>query len=177
MTHFLFIIANNDENIKKTSNFFPPKISQVQVIDDDDVKIILGDFDEANYDFSKKGKVYFFAPNKLKNMNLISETKSSLEKESSFQPNIEIDSEQRKISITTDPLGLDYVYFAAINDKIYISSHMRYILQNEKDLLKHLDYDAMLEYIFSHCILGMKTFFKKIKLLPYNRTINLDITK
>ncbi|MCE7749755.1 MAG: hypothetical protein GPJ51_15320 [Candidatus Heimdallarchaeota archaeon] len=175
MTNFLFILSSEKKNLKETSKLLPSLMNHKKIIDDDGIQLLIGDFDDQNYTLEIEGSEYFFAPNILKHLDLSKESESGEFFSEEIQPYIKINTTTKQLVISTDPLGTDFIYFASFNGNLYLSSQMRYILQCEKELLSHLDYDAMLEYVFSHCILGMKTFFKKIKLLPFNKTITLNL--
>lgn len=80
----------------------------------------------------------------------------------------------KNIRIITDPFGLDYIYVALIDQKrLVISSHLKYILIANPILINELNYDAIVEYLYSHTLLGKKTFFNNIMLLPYNSIIDI----
>ena len=177
MTNFLFVLSSKKKNLNATSELLPSLMNHREIIENDGIQILIGDFDANNYSLEIEKKNYFLTPNILKHPDLIKDSKQVKSFAERIQPFIKIDMEAKQAIISIDPLGTDFIYLAYNNGNIYISSQMKYILQNEKDLLSHLDYDAMLEYIFSHCILGMKTLFKKIKLLPYNKTITLNLEK
>ncbi|MBY9001202.1 MAG: hypothetical protein KGD64_09830 [Candidatus Heimdallarchaeota archaeon] len=173
MTHFLFSISTKTHNLQKIVEFFPQRMKCTQVIEKDNFKAIIGDFESSNFVLSKNENYFKLLPNITKYINFNIQKEENNLGHQEFQPVIEIDMENREIKITTDALGTDFIYFAINKNNIYISSHMKYMLCNDHELLEELDYDALLEYVFSHCILGMKTFFTKIKLLPYNRHIRL----
>jgi len=175
MTNFLFVLSSEKKNLNETAELLPSLMEHKKIIDNEGIQILIGDFDDKNYSLEIEDKKYFFTPNNFKHFDLMEDSKSVKSFSEQIQPYIKVDMETKRVIISSDPLGTDYIYLAYNNGNLYISSQMKYILQNEKELLNHLDYDAMLEYVFSHCILGMKTFFKKIKLLPYNKTITLDL--
>ena len=175
MTNFLFVLSSEKKNLNETAQLLPSLMNHNEIVENDGIQILLGDFDDKNYSLEIEDKNYFFTPNQLKHLDLTEDSKPVKSFSEHLQPYIKIDMEAKQVIISTDPLGTDYIYLAYNGGNIYISSQMKNILQVEKELLSHLDYDAMMEYVFSHCILGMKTLFKKIKLLPYNRTITLNL--
>ncbi|MCG3257594.1 MAG: hypothetical protein KAU62_15930 [Candidatus Heimdallarchaeota archaeon] len=175
MTNFLFVLSSEKKKLNETAQLLPSLIDHNEIVENDGIQILIGDFDDQNYSLEIEDKNYFFTPNQMKHLDLIEDSQPVKSFSEHLQPYIKIDMEAKQVIISTDPLGTDYIYLAYNGGNLYISSQMKYILQNEKELLNHLDYDAMMEYIFSHCILGMKTFFKKIKLLPYNKTITLNL--
>jgi len=177
MTDFLFIVSSDTKSLEKTKELFPSKMKHQEEINEKGLQILIRDFEETNYDLEVKNKNYHFSPNLLKHKDISSETSKKKESLENIQPFIEIDIEKKEAIISTDPMGTDFIYISYFGNTLYISSQMKYILQSDVGLLGTLDYDAMLEYVFSHCILGMKTFFKNIKLLPYNRTIRIDYDK
>ncbi len=175
MTNFLFVLSSEKKNLHETAELLPSLMENRKIVENKGIQILISDFDDNNYSLEIEDKNYLFTPNILKHLDLNEDSKSERSFSEQIQPYIKIDMKAKQVIISTDPLGTDYIYLAHNNGNIYISSQMKYILQNEKELLSFLDYDAMMEYVFSHCILGMKTFFKKIKLLPYNKTITLDL--
>jgi len=175
MTNFLLILPTEKENLENTLRLFPKTTSNRKEIYEDEIQLIIGDFKESNYHFKKENSTYTLQTNLLKHSAINFASKDTSENQI-FQPSIQIKTKGKEIKISTDSLGTDFIYFAYHKGKIYLSSHIRYILSAEKEFLKTLEYDALLEYVFSHCILGMKTFFRKIRLLPYNRTIRLNYT-
>ena len=174
MTNFLFILSTEKKNLETTARLLPSRFKHTNIIDNKGIQILISDFNSKNHLLEHDENNYLFAPNTLKHLDLVEDSNNKKTFPENIQPFIRINMKDKKIVISTEPLGTDYIYLSVHNDRIYLSSHMRYILQNEKELIKHLDYDALLEYTYSHCILGMKTFFKKIKLLPANKTISLN---
>jgi len=173
MTNFLLILPTEKKNLEDTLRLFPKTTSNRKEIYENEIQIVIDDFHESNYQFDRENGTYILQTNLLKHSPINLSSKDTSKKQL-FQPSIQIKTKKKEIVISTDTMGTDFIYFAYHKGKIYLSNNMRYILSAEREFFNILEYDALLEYVFSHCILGMKTFFRKIRLLPYNRTIKLN---
>lgn len=169
MTHFYFEFSTKE--ISRKNNFkkkFKAKFSKTHFKEESNFLLYIGDFIEESFNLIENDSKIIFKFNKHKYPNLNSESNLN------YSPTIIYNKQNRNIEIKTDPFGLDYIYVAiSENNNICFSSHLKYLLENNSKLLNELDYDAIIEYLFCHCILEHKTIFTKIKLLPYNRIIKL----
>jgi len=170
MTHFYFEFSTKRISKKEKLKIkFKSKFPIIHVKEDNNFLIYIGDFIEKSFNVIENDSKIIFKFNLHKYPGLNSKSKLN------YSPIIIYNKQNRNIKIKTDPFGLDYIYVAiSENNNICLSSHMKYILENNMKLLNELDYDAIIEYLFCHCILEHKTIFTKIKLLPYNRIINLE---
>jgi len=167
MTHFYFEFSTKKISGKKKFKIkFKSKFPKIHVKEESNFLLYVGDFIEESFNIIENDSNIIFRFNRHKYPGL--NTKSNLD----YSPTLIYNKQNRNIEINTDPFGLDYIYIAVSeNNSICLSSHLKYILENNSKLLNELDYDAIIEYLFCHCILEHKTIFTKIKLLPYNRII------
>ncbi|NHK33100.1 MAG: hypothetical protein FK730_17255 [Asgard group archaeon] len=167
MTHFYFEFST--KKIDKKINFkkkLKSKFSRVYNIEESNFSLYIGDFIEGSFIIEENDSNIIFQFNKHKYPSLNSESQNN------YCPTIIYNKQNRNIEVKTDPFGLDFIYVTVSdNGSICLSSHLKYLLENNSKLLNELDYDAIIEYLFCHCILEHKTIFTKIKLLPYNRKI------
>lgn len=172
LTHFLLIIRNSEKN------HIGPQIKQIfsrfkfyEEFEKSNYQLMVGDLYEDNYQLKGNNDQFELQTNKIKNPIISDGSKKEVD---SYGPNITVDSLHNHLSIETDPFGLEYVFAAVTQDNdLLISSHLKYIIFAEPTLIEQIDYDAAIEYIFGHFVLGYKTLFKKIKLLPYNANIQI----
>ena len=185
MTHYYIEFSQEvNTNKKKIRDIFEKKFPYKRFEENNDFSLFVGDFIEGNFRIMEDESTSYFSINSYTNP-ILDET--NLQQASIFQegysPLISFNEENKNIKIITDPFGLDYIYVAAIDQKrLVISSHLKYILIANPVLINELNYDAIVEFLFSHTILGKKTFFNNILLLPYNSIIDiknweLDLTK
>jgi len=168
MTHFYFEISINEE-INDSRNILDNNDFPINYFASNKYfKIGIGDFIEGSFNIIENDLNVIFQFN----MHKYPGTDSDFNLD--YCPTIIYNKMNSDIEINTDIFGLDYIYIAVSkNGHICLSSHMKYLLANNSEFLNELDYDAILEYLFSHCVLQYKTIFTKIKLLPYNRIIKL----
>jgi asparagine synthase (glutamine-hydrolysing) len=69
------------------------------------------------------------------------------------------------MTVATDYLGLQFIYYYLGEDYLAFSSEMKTLLMLFKNLRKDLDLDAISEFLRMRCVFGEKTFFNGIKLL------------
>jgi len=87
---------------------------------------------------------------------------------------VEIDLKKKNIRIISDKFGLRPIYYYLDRDGLYFSSQIRALL-TIPNINKDIDYSAFADfYHFGH-VLGNKTLFKKIKLLPPASILNFDM--
>ncbi|MFX1283452.1 MAG: asparagine synthase-related protein [Promethearchaeota archaeon] len=178
MTHFyaeFFQTGYSSDAKEELKELFQTKYNNFEFIDQDGFFLYAADINKRNFEIQKYDSMIVFSMNKLRNPPLdTTNTKYVRNYQNGYSSIISYNRELHEIEIITDPFGLDYIYIAAIDEKrIAISSHMKYILAHHTHLLNKLDYDAIIEYLFSHFIFGHKTFFVDVKLLPYNSIIKL----
>jgi asparagine synthetase B (glutamine-hydrolysing) len=164
------IKSKTNLNFKKLSG---NKFEFSEVIERENYLLWIGDFNEKNFKITTDKSQTFFSFDNLSSHQL-SDDKSirAHSKQEGYSPSIIYNELNKEICIITDPFGLHYIYISAIDDnRIVITSHLKYIVLREPSVLNKLDYNALIEYIYSHCILGYKTFFSDIRLLPYNSVL------
>jgi asparagine synthase (glutamine-hydrolysing) len=75
------------------------------------------------------------------------------------------DAEQQRVIVTNDRFGLYPLYYSCSQDKLVFAPEVKAILA-DPDFCKRLDMGALAEYIRFQCLLGDKTFFEDLQLLP-----------
>lgn len=175
MTHFYIQIALDGNTPKRDTieKVFLGKFKQTEFSKEKNCVILAADFLSDNFQLEKKGAIINFQMN-TKKMLPLKKPQKEKEKGTSYSPVISINTKTMDVEIKTDPFGAHLVYIATSeNGKIIIASHMKYIIAMYPKLLNELDYNALVEYLFCHSILGVKTFFKNIRLLPGNSKITI----
>ena len=76
-----------------------------------------------------------------------------------------IDLNNQKLLIANDRYGLRPLYYAKVSDKIYFAPEVKAILQ-DREFNKTINDDAVAEFFAFGHLLGNKTFFKGIDVLP-----------
>ena len=176
MTHYIveFLKDKSKSKVMALESIFRNQFPVMKTFQSKNICLILGDFHEGNFNLSDSSTNLLLETNIIQNRNIEEDNKNKAHPlQSELNASILFDKNTKKIMINSDPFGLDYYYITALEDRIIVSSHIKYILQLHPVLLNQLDYDATIEYLFSHIIFGTKTLFKKIKLLPYNAIIEL----
>ena len=180
MTHFLILISKEGKEIKVNSkeilSLFPEKAKLKEDIKFKNIRILVGDF-LPNYNFSKEGTVCYLATNILKYPILGGTIKPLREKQVGYSQLFSFNSQNRDMEIITDPFGFDFIYIAEDDKHIILSSHLKYIIQHNSKFLEKLNLDSVINYLYSHMILGTKTLFQDISLLPYNRVMKFNYEK
>ncbi len=174
MTHFLILISKEGKevniNSKEILSLFPEKAELKEDLKFKNVRILVGDF-LSNYIFSKEGSKCYLATNVLKYPILNEGVKPFRDKQVGFSQLFSFDSQNNELEIITDPFGFDFIYLAEDEKNIILSSHLKYILQYNSNFLEKINLDSVINYLYSHMILGTKTLFQDIFLLPYNRVM------
>ena len=172
MTHFYIELTNDGKfsDVEPVQKLFSKKFPENSHVQEKDIRLNVADFIENNYEISNSKSKLEIQISKNKYPVLSTENTD----EENYSPLFVYDKKQNELVIKTDPFGTEYVYLAFIDDnKIAISSHLKYILKINTSLLDKLDYNAILEYLFSHSVFGTKTLFKDIKLLPSNSIVTI----
>ena len=158
----------------RLKNLFQRKFPITNFIEDESYQLFIGNYVENNYRFEKDSQECIFSFNEITKPILDENIKTKLVNvhQENFSPLITYDTINKDIMVITDPFGLDFIYITFCNGNIRFSSHIKYLLIAEPSLLNELDYDAIIEYLSGHIILGKKTLFKNIKLIPYNAKIH-----
>ena len=175
MTHFYIQLAMDGNTPKRNAieKVFLGEFKQTEFSKEKNCVVLAADFLIDNFSLEKKDTIINFQIN-TKKMLVLKEPQKEKKKETSYSPIISINTKTMDVEIKTDPFGTHLVYIATLdNGKIIISSHMKYIIAMHPKLLNELDYNALVEYLFCHSTLGVKTFFKKIQLLPGNSKITI----
>ncbi|MHA1123560.1 MAG: asparagine synthase-related protein [Candidatus Heimdallarchaeota archaeon] len=170
MTHFYIQIAMDGNTPKRDTieKVFLGNFKLTEFSKENNCVILSADFLNDNFRLEKKDTNIKFQIN-TKKMLAIKEPQKEKKVDTSYSPVITINTKTMDVEIKTDPFGAHLVYIVALeNGKMVISSHMKYIIAMHPELLNELDYNALVEYLFCHSILGVKTYFKKIRLLPGN---------
>jgi hypothetical protein len=175
MTHFILEIHTKETKsmISRYKGFFQEKFRSSKYLLGSKYGLIVGDFTEMNFYVEDSDEILLLETNLIQNMNIEDNKQKANTKQSALNASVIYDKKTQKILINSDPFGLDYYYIAATDHGFIISSHLKYIISLDPKLLNSLDYDAVIEFLYSHVILGSKTFFSKIKLLPYNCKIDI----
>ncbi|NHJ31581.1 MAG: hypothetical protein FK732_01845, partial [Asgard group archaeon] len=171
MTHFYIQLATNNDTPKsdKIKKVFLGEFRESKILEKQKCVVFVADFIKDNFKLDEKDIAIKFRFN-IKKGDAISET--SKEKQMNYSPEILVNNNKNEITIKTDPAGTDLIYISVLeNGRIVIASHMKYLVSMHPELLNELDYEALIEYLFCHSTLGIKTFFKNIKLLPCNSKI------
>ncbi len=175
MTHFYIQIAMDGNTPKRDTieKVFLGNFKLTEFSKEKNCVILSADFLNDNFRLEKKDAIIKFQINTKKMLD-IKESQKEKNKDTSYSPIITINTKTMDVEIKTDPFGAHLVYIAALeNGKMVISSHMKYIIAMHPELLNELDYNALVEYLFCHSTLGVKTYFKKIRLLPGNSKITI----
>ncbi|MFW9853214.1 MAG: asparagine synthase-related protein [Candidatus Thorarchaeota archaeon] len=180
MTHFLILISKEGKevsiNSKEILSLFPEKTKIREDFKFKNIRIFVSDF-LPNYCFSKEGTKCHLATNILKYPILDEGIKPFNEKQVGYSQLISFDSNNNEMEIITDPFGFDFIYIAEDKNSIILSSHLKYIIQYNNKFLEKLNLDSVINYLYSHMILGTKTLFQDISLLPYNRVMKFNYKK
>jgi len=175
MTHFYIQLAMNGNTPKRDTieKIFLGKFKQSEFSKEKNFVILAADFLDDNFYLEKKDSKISLQINTKIRLAFKGSQKEK-KKEMSYSPVITIDTKTMDVEIKTDPFGADLIYIAILeNGELVISSHMKYIIAMHPKLLNELDYNALVEYLFCHSVLGIKTYFKKIRLLPGNSKITI----
>jgi len=76
-----------------------------------------------------------------------------------------LDEENRKLLIANDRCGLRPLYYTKISNKLLFGPELKAILE-DKEVKKEINDDAVAEFFTFGQLLGNKTFFKGIEVLP-----------
>ena len=117
---------------------------------DNDVEFILHMYEEHGKDFAKKTNASFNA--------------------------IIWDSKKEKLLVTNDRYGLRPLYYAQYADKIVFAPELKAII-HDKEFKRELNDSAVSDFFTFGYILGEKTFFKGINLLPSASITTIDTNK
>lgn len=80
------------------------------------------------------------------------------------------------VKIETSTWGLTHIYICSPEPGILvISSNFKNIFALYPNIRNKIDYDSIVEYLFSHAILGTKTYFHEILLCPPNSEISINL--
>jgi asparagine synthetase B (glutamine-hydrolysing) len=180
MTHFLFLISKEGKevniNSKEMLSLSPEKTKIKEDLKFKNIRILISDFLQ-NYNFSKEGLKCHLATNILKYPILKEGIKPLREKQIGYSQLISYDSQKNELEIITDPFGFDFIYIAEDDENIILSSHLKYIIKYNSRFLEKLNLDSVINYLYSHMILGTKTLFQEISILPYNRVMKFNCEK
>jgi hypothetical protein len=135
----------------------------------------VADFNEKNYTINRNNDQVFFSFDNL-SLHQFSENKIPLAhpEQKGYSPLIAYNGSNNELCIITDPFGLHYIYISEISEnRIACSSHLKYIIWRNPSVLNKLNSNALTEYLFCHSILGCKTLFSDIRLLPYNTILKV----
>ncbi|MHA1222961.1 MAG: asparagine synthase-related protein [Candidatus Heimdallarchaeaceae archaeon] len=84
--------------------------------------------------------------------------------------------ESLKVKIITSTWGLTHLYICSPNPGVLIiSSNFKNIFSLYPDIRRKLNYDSIIEYLFSHTIFGIKTYFYDVLLCPPNSEISINL--
>ena len=175
MTHFYIQLAMDGNTPKKDAieKVFLGEFKQTEFSKEKNCVILAADFLKDNFLLEKNDTGINLRIN-TKKMLVLKEQQKEEKKNTSYSPVISINTKTMDVEIKTDPFGANLIYIAILeNGKMVISSHIKYIIAMHPKLLNELDYNALVEYLFCHSILGVKTYFKKIRLLPGNSKITI----
>ena len=75
------------------------------------------------------------------------------------------DKSRSKLLVTNDRFGLYPIYYAHINGKLTFAPEIKGVLC-DNDFPRHLDWTALAQYMRFQHLLGDRTFFEDIKVLP-----------
>ncbi|MFX1252636.1 MAG: asparagine synthase-related protein [Promethearchaeota archaeon] len=154
---------------------FRKKFPKTEFVEQGAFLLYAADFDEKNFQIQNQNSITYFSMNHIE-FPVLNADKTIVprKRQVGLAPLISYDKEKHTIEIVTDPFGLKYIFVASIDkNKIAFSSHLKYLLLMNPGLLNKLDYDSIVQFLFSHFILAEKSFFKEIKLLPYNSIIKI----
>jgi asparagine synthase (glutamine-hydrolysing) len=76
-----------------------------------------------------------------------------------------VDLEKRKVMLFIDRFGIQRIYYHESKDAFYFSSEAKSLLGVRPEL-RHIDDESLGEYFACGCILGNKTLFSNVLLLP-----------
>lgn len=172
MTHFYIELAidGSFSDVNTMYKLYQNKFPENSIIKEKNIAVCVADFLKNNFQITNSKTELSVQVSTTKYPKLSDEESE----EGNYSPKFVFNKNTNELVIETDPFGTEYVYAAFIDDKkIILSSHLKYILNYNRQLLDTLDYNAIIEYIFAHTIIGAKTFFKNIKLLPSNSIISI----
>lgn len=125
------------------------------------------DYDDKVEELKKKGHVFKIGNGPEYCMHAFEEHGSSVLSELNGEFVIVIlDLANNKLHLINDRYGLRPVYYAIINNELFFASEIKAILEN-KELEKRLNYDSIADHFSYGYILGNKTFFEGIYVLPH----------
>ncbi|MFB0527472.1 MAG: asparagine synthetase B [bacterium] len=75
------------------------------------------------------------------------------------------DWKEKKLSVFNDRYGLRPIYYSQHNSELYLASEMKAILTCD-DVTKNIDDGAIASLLFFGFVMGNRTYFESIKLLP-----------
>jgi asparagine synthase (glutamine-hydrolysing) len=84
------------------------------------------------------------------------------------------DRTQNKVVIVNDRLGMNPLYYAHFNRRFIFAPEMKSVLV-DPDFIKKIDYTGLAEYMRFQHLLGDKTFFEGLKLMPNASCLTFDI--
>ena len=74
MTNFLFVLSSDKKNLNETAELLPSLMEHKNIINNEGIQILIGDFDDKNYSLEIEDKNYFFTPNNLKHFDLMEDS-------------------------------------------------------------------------------------------------------
>ncbi|MHA1500732.1 MAG: asparagine synthase-related protein [Candidatus Heimdallarchaeota archaeon] len=166
MTHFYFELAKDGtfKDVEKIQKYFSNKFPENSIVKEKNIAVCVADFLKNNYQVTNSKKQLEVQISKIKYPKLSSENIN----EDNYSPKFIFNKENNDLVINTNIFGDEYIYVAVIDDEKIVLS-----LKFNTKLLDRLDYNAIIEYLFSHAIFGSKTLFKDIKLMPSNSIITI----
>lgn len=120
------------------------------------------------YDFDDWAQILLERYQKDKNWSFLKEIEG-------FFSFVLYDSEVRKLYLGTDKFGLRHVFYSSFKDSFFFSSEVKSFIQIA-DFPKDLDYAALTDHFYCSFVLGNKTLFEAVKLLPAGTVLEYDFS-